>query len=170
MDMIKSGLREPRRTSPRWLDVSSSTVVEVIYPSELRWTDSSSLRTVIRPLEARGFIESSFLKGLDPHEFFSTPAAGGIIDTAVKSVWEKRYYHRYGETGGQSSSMFVSEGGSTRISLQNSRCAGVAERCEDGITSHATGARRLLRTSDRNDSARPWRPSYTRSRRRLVRA
>jgi len=37
---------------------------------------------------ARGFIESSFVKGLTPHEFFFHAMSGreGLIDTAVKSV------------------------------------------------------------------------------------
>lgn len=37
---------------------------------------------------ARGFIESSFVKGLSPHEFFFHAMSGreGLIDTAVKSV------------------------------------------------------------------------------------
>jgi len=37
---------------------------------------------------ARGFIESSFIKGLTPHEFFFHAMSGreGLIDTAVKSV------------------------------------------------------------------------------------
>jgi DNA-directed RNA polymerase beta' subunit len=38
--------------------------------------------------QARGFISSSFIKGLQPHEFFFHAMAGreGLIDTAVKSV------------------------------------------------------------------------------------
>ena len=38
--------------------------------------------------EARGFVESSFIQGLTPHEFFFHAMSGreGLIDTAVKSV------------------------------------------------------------------------------------
>ena len=41
--------------------------------------------------EARGFVEHSFIDGLEPHEFFFHSMAGriGLIDTAVRSVtWE----------------------------------------------------------------------------------
>jgi DNA-directed RNA polymerase beta' subunit len=41
--------------------------------------------------EARGFVEHSFIEGLDPHEFFFHSMGGriGLIDTAVRSVtWD----------------------------------------------------------------------------------
>jgi DNA-directed RNA polymerase II subunit RPB1 len=86
MDMIKSGSRanknvtqmagclatDRRRSSPP-LSYDGRTL-----PHFERYDN--------RP-EARGFIESSFLKGLDPHEFFSTPWLAGRTDryTAVKT-------------------------------------------------------------------------------------
>lgn len=47
-----------------------------------------SSKEVERMFQARGFVSSSFYKGLDPHEFFFHAVGGreGCIDTAVKSV------------------------------------------------------------------------------------
>jgi DNA-directed RNA polymerase II subunit RPB1 len=76
--MIKSGSREHKNVTQMagCLRNRSSKVI-----SELRWTDSPHFERYDNRPEARGFIESSFLKGLDPHEFFFFHAmAGGGTD------------------------------------------------------------------------------------------
>ena len=49
---------------------------------------------MILVLESKGFVESSFIQGLQPHEFFFRMGGReGLIDTAVKTS-ETGYIHK----------------------------------------------------------------------------
>jgi hypothetical protein len=87
MDMIKSGLQGRTRTSRRWLDVWRKQIVEGPPPLSYDGRTLPSLRTVTTFPEARGFVESSFLKGLDPMSSFHAMAGReGLIGYCYKRL------------------------------------------------------------------------------------
>jgi len=87
--------------------------------------------------EARGFIESSFVKGLSPSEFYFHAMTGreGLIDTAVKSVT--------GDT-----ELIIQENGTySKIRIGDWIDAQLAERCAE-VQHHETAHLELLNLSN----------------------